>query len=1021
VRPINLDVNAFGPFPGRLTLDFRELGPRTLFLIHGPTGAGKTTILDAICFALYGDSSSGDRPQRHMRSDHSEPDIATEVTFEFSLGSSSYRVFRRPEQQLPSKKRRGSATLKRDAVIWKLADGAVDPAADRVLATGWKDVSERVERLLGFRSDQFRQVVILPQGKFRDLLAADSNQREAILEVLFRTVFYREIEEALKDAAETLERNIRELTGRRQFILDQASVASERDLVESQERCAQELESLKGRITLLKKAATTAQEELATAGRALEKIRELDSAVAALTELERKADEFSVKRTGLANARRAAVLDGDEKGLKARIAESDEASKKLALARRALEEAKHAVAEAETRFGVEREREQDRQSARADLNSLNELSSKAEAHEAAGKEARQAAEQLKLRDKQLSDLSETLEESNAKLDEALEALAQARATASQLELLTARAQEGERNRSSRKRLEKLRQEEAINSAELERISAELGRVGQDLIQSREAYRMLENAWIEGQAGILARGLTPGEPCPVCGSSEHPAPAAAGGRAPDEEALKTGQDRLARLVEDVEALKEAKSQSDKKSAATKAAIEVIQGHLADLSHKGLKEMEAEGRKIAQQLKEAQEAQKDAERRSVEIQSLRVVIAETAKSFEHARNKRVEASERLQTAEAIARERLGGIPENLRAPGAVGRARTKTEAKIKQLDLALDKARQDKEEADKRFASCRTAVDAADDADRAAAAQVLNQKLEFTRRLQQEGFNDEEGFRQAKRTKAEVEKLEQDIRRFDSSLAACRDRAARAAEAAQGIERPDIEALEDAARKSVKEHEDAVRHEASLVNKLGQATSALTAFGDVSERLGRLEEEYAVKGRIAKVANGKNDAGVTFQRFVLATLLEDVLYTASERLRIMSHGRFSLHRSRERTDKRKHGGLDLEVQDAYTGTVRPVSTLSGGEAFLASLSLALGLADAVQAHAGGIHLETIFVDEGFGSLDEETLELAFRALTDLQRSGRLVGIISHVAALKEEIDTRLEVTAGRGGSAARFVVG
>jgi exonuclease SbcC len=178
---------------------------------------------------------------------------------------------------------------------------------------------------------------------------------------------------------------------------------------------------------------------------------------------------------------------------------------------------------------------------------------------------------------------------------------------------------------------------------------------------------------------------------------------------------------------------------------------------------------------------------------------------------------------------------------------------------------------------------------------------------------------------------------------------------------------------------------------------------------------------VVGRISEVASGHNPQGITFQRFVLGALLDDVLIAATERLQIMSHRRYSLQRRAERSDRRTSGGLDLEVLDSYTGMARPVSTLSGGESFLASLALALGLSDVVQAYAGGIHLDTIFVDEGFGSLDPEALDLAFRALVDLQRGGRLVGIISHVPDLRERIDTRLEIIPDRRGSTVRFVIG
>jgi len=232
---------------------------------------------------------------------------------------------------------------------------------------------------------------------------------------------------------------------------------------------------------------------------------------------------------------------------------------------------------------------------------------------------------------------------------------------------------------------------------------------------------------------------------------------------------------------------------------------------------------------------------------------------------------------------------------------------------------------------------------------------------------------------------------------------------------------MEALEQAAAGAKEELAGTLREEATLKESLKRIDSGLAAHEKFSREVHSLEERYTVVGKLAEVAGGTNKDGITFQRFVLAALLDDVLATASKRLHLMSNGRFHLQRVKDRTDRRMAGGLDLEVHDSYTGTARPASSLSGGESFLASLSLALGLADVVQSYAGGMYLETIFVDEGFGSLDDEALDQALRALIDLQQTGRLVGIISHVRDLRERIDTRLEVTADRRGSKARFVVG
>jgi exonuclease SbcC len=247
------------------------------------------------------------------------------------------------------------------------------------------------------------------------------------------------------------------------------------------------------------------------------------------------------------------------------------------------------------------------------------------------------------------------------------------------------------------------------------------------------------------------------------------------------------------------------------------------------------------------------------------------------------------------------------------------------------------------------------------------------------------------------------------RFDETAAAAKDLVA-----------ADLPALESVAASAEKAVEENVAHQRVLAAKLAQLDATLARLRDLDAELATLDARHAVIGQIANVANGRNPYNMTFQRYVLGVFLDEVLYAASQRLRIMSRGRFLLRRVREAAGGRSAGGLDLEVEDTYTSTARPVSTLSGGESFLASLALALGLADVVQGYAGGIRLETIFVDEGFGTLDPEALDLAIRALRDLQQGGRLVGIISHVTELKEWIDARLEITRDRRGSSARFVI-
>ncbi|MCA1959982.1 MAG: hypothetical protein LDL33_04220, partial [Desulfomonile sp.] len=429
-----------------------------------------------------------------------------------------------------------------------------------------------------------------------------------------------------------------------------------------------------------------------------------------------------------------------------------------------------------------------------------------------------------------------------------------------------------------------------------------------------------------------------------------------------------------------------------------------------------------------LKQLKAELRKAEDAQIALAALKEDATRTREGVERAQKENQEAQERRnaahaerEAAHADMTARLSGIPEGLRDMGALDRAKQEATAKLKDLELAFEKAQQALAMADRNVSASQAALKAAKDAAAEAEGQARAARDDFIAGLTAAGFLDEAAYHASKKTKSEIHHLQEEIEQFDQSLAAARDRRARADKAAAGFETPDMKALEEAASKAAAALEKAQGERIGLAKDIDWRQTQLDELARRSTELEALERKYSVLGRISEVASGNNRERTTFQRFVLGALLDDVLRAASERFLIMTNRRFSLQRIPAPVDRRMAAGLDLEVEDAYTGTCRPVSSLSGGESFLAALSLALGLADVVQAYSGGIRLDTIFVDEGFGNLDSEALDLAFRALIDLQRSGRLVGIISHVSELQERIDTRLEVMPAKVGSIAKFVFG
>jgi exonuclease SbcC len=374
--------------------------------------------------------------------------------------------------------------------------------------------------------------------------------------------------------------------------------------------------------------------------------------------------------------------------------------------------------------------------------------------------------------------------------------------------------------------------------------------------------------------------------------------------------------------------------------------------------------------------------------------------------------------LEQARAVVIERRRKLPKALRTRAELNKVLTKSKSRLEQLLQALESAMKDEAETRQEHAEAKAAAGGAESSLKIAAQRSQKASERFSRRLKTAGFSGPDGYGEAKLTERAIDELARAIDEYEAGLKAARLRLTRARQTIRGKRKPDVSKFL-AKAKAAEASCDAKIAETAEIRKEQERLAGLTKELVSTEReIEKMEKRYYVTGKIADVANGKNAKGITFQRFVLGTLLDEVLAAATGRLKLMSHGRYDLQRAVERSDRRLAGGLDLEVFDTFTGYARPVSTLSGGETFLASLSLALGLADVVQARAGGIHLETVFIDEGFGSLDPEALDLALRTLMDLQKGNRLVGIISHVPELKERIDVRLEVTRTTKGSSVRF---
>ena len=1021
MKPIRLVVSAFGPYAGQQVFDFRELKDRALFLITGPTGSGKTAILDAMCFALYGETSGMDRDAAQMRSHHSDPSVATEVTFDFALGDQAYRICRKPQQLRPRKRGEGFKDDAAQAHLWKRTGLTDDNDDGEPMATRAADVTKRVEELLGFRSTQFRQVVLLPQGKFSEVLRADSRQRQEILETLFRTEIYRQIEQALKDSRDGLFEQLETLRTGRAKVLELAGVTNEMELADRFTTVRADQARVGDELADHRKAKAAADAALEAGKAANAKLTEVTEAKKALKTLTDEQEKIDAKKRRRDQASKARVLRDVENQRDQRAKEHGAAVKELGNAQKALDDALAKASAADKGLAEQQARQGEVDGLRRERDRLAGLADRvrklAEAElqlEEARKASAKFANAHTAAKNALTELVEQVEGGR-------KAMAAAEKLAGQVEgrrLALTQARADFRNLSTLIDTDK---EVRRLFGEHEKAAEKAKQAQQELDRAVELLRTTEKALHEGSAGMLAKALLPGESCPVCGSRDHPAPAHADEAMPDPKYLEQQRDRIPGLDQQ---LKEARDQET-----------TLQKHLAVAQDRALNLRQQLGAKAAAtvadlaavvgwcegQLAEAEKAGTRCQGLAEVIESLAGQQAAAVGEVERlgAAVQKQDAS--VESLSATVQERSGEVPPDLREPKALQAAIDAASTAIKLLADGMEAAQAAAKDANEKLAAAKASLET-----KVHAAEVARQAAEaeaniFAARLSSAGFEDETAYAAAKLVDEQIAVLDQQIERHQNALAAAVERVGRAETAAAGVQQPDLQTLAGAAAGAQGALEAVLGRQRDLAGRETQTAEWIAVLAKDAEKVAELDKQYAIVGHIADIANGNNAQKLTFQRFVLGSLLDDVLVAASQRLKIMSRGRYLLQRQRDTLDLRRAGGLDLEVSDAYTGTSRSANTLSGGETFLAALSLALGLADVVQAYAGGIRLDTIFIDEGFGSLDTDALDDAMRALIDLQQAGRLVGIISHVPELKERIDTRLEITAGKAGSSATFAVG
>ena len=880
MKPIQLVLSAFGPYVERTVIDFSALGEEGLFLIAGDTGAGKTTIFDAISFALYGEASGGKekRKSKSFHSDYVSDQTETYVELTFRHRGETWWIRRNLEYQRPAKKKKdGMETTTRQAADAQMRN---EDTGEEILRMD--DVNRRVRELLGLTQDQFTQTVMIAQGDFLKILTASSDDRKKLFRDLFHTNLYVDLQSRLQeknracaDEQKALEQVILSAEGK----IDPEAEFAEREILLSYCGQIQHTDALCALLARLIEQEKAAQEQARAQKK--EAADQIGALIAAVTEGERVNRDFAdweskrarlaaltagqgeidAQRAALAAARRAQQLETDEALMRRTRRDMDAQRTALSDAQAALEQAKKALPEAETR----------------------------------------------------------MKEAESRGGEIHALLAQAKQMEDCLPVL------GE--------VERLK-------AALDTQKRELQRLTEDSSRAQAAYTAAQNSYYLSQAGLLARELKAGQPCPVCGSTAHPCPAQITPETVTRQALEQAAKRR-------ETAEKAQSDAATRLAANQAALD-----------------EREDR----------------------LRALKIGADET----------RQRLAARIDAAHQAAADR----------------------------QRAIDEARSAYQTLDKRKTAAQSAVDAAQKQLAALEKDLRTQTEAFEQKRAAHGFEDEASYRLAKRTNADIERLDREIRNFDEQKRTLAAQTHELEDKLSGRQRTDLTALQNRQAAALDRQAKAENAEKAMVRKLTLHESAereiRQANAAIQKKRGKWQIIQELYTCCAGIAAGNPRAKLTFEAYVQQYYFRFVVAAANKRLTRLTDGMFTLRVMREAANRVSQSGLDLEVLDRSTGQARDVSTLSGGESFLASLALALGLSDAVQSQSGQIRMDAMFIDEGFGSLDENALRSSIDVLLELADGKRLIGIISHVQELEERIDKQIVVTKTPNGSTVRMNV-
>lgn len=1022
-------MTAFGPYKETEVVDFNELDGNRLFVISGNTGAGKTTIFDGICFALYGTASGQDRENGAMlRSDFAEDDTHTAVELHFELKGRTYRILR----QLGHVKRGNKTKTGERYEFFEIVDGEEIPSVDRQIVS---EINKRVEQLMGLTEDQFKQIVMLPQGEFRKLLTSETENKEDILRRLFKTEPYKQLSERLRLKKKNVEEIYeKELRMRDHYVQNIHATLPKRDeslifqvLAEDHYNMNQVIHGLEEEVQFYEQQVVIDQKKYEQASKAHlkkqaeyheskavnERFEQLDVKGKQLEQLEVQRPHIERKEKQLEKAERANKIEHYEKEVQLWRLEQDHKRKLQQESAKKKKRADDELRRVEAIYEQEKHKKTAREDVRKQLDQLNDFLpvvreiDQTKATLATLKNVgRKTLQQLTTIRAQIKENQFTAEQYNEKMKEIDEDVS--KLLEKQQMLIQLREQWDRLNHymTLTDQQTTLTKDVLLKQRAFEKV--------------KETYKKLEGAWLHERASLLANHLHDGEPCPVCGSVEHP------DKAIREEGMVT-----------TEQLKMMKKDLDEKDQLYRKAVAHLEVTTSQVKEKEqelapyeihLQEAPLERERLTKRGKQLRKEVEQLKKNREQLQSLQSKyekLQEDLKRLEAKKDKCEQAYHQqktsYETARAVYEERLQKIPEEVRDSTRLEQKITETKQLKIKMEQAWENAQAKRQTVKEEQTKAASNVVHANKQLLDATSKREKAEQKFNEALIQASFSTVDEYKEAKMPNHDQQRLKEDILTFTQRRATLQQHVQELKQSLKDQQRVDLKGLEQELDELKQSYERAFNQLNESKQHYEKASTLITNITTAHERVKRSEQQLATVTDVHDVVRGQNSQKISFERYLQIEYLEQIIDAANNRLKELSNGQFLLIRSDRQESHGRQSGLALDVYDAYTGQTRDVKTLSGGEKFNASLCLALGMSDVIQSFQGNISIQTMFIDEGFGSLDEESLHKSIDTLIDLQQSGRIIGVISHVQELKAMFPAVLEVTKTKEGySKTKFVV-